>query len=242
MGAKEILSTIEQFESSFDTYRQLIEKNNNEIVQNMSIAWKNMKSEQEVNEKLKATISEQNSELTGLRTESESLENTINELKAKKQDLNSKITELTSTLEKTMGDLKKPQFELETLKSNLQEINTKIEAKESEKTTLDQKKVGNENDLDKLKAEHVKRMEEVEAKIDELSKENFFTNFIIENSDEDIHEVDILAAIMEKGKCQLDEIKRQLDITPIMAVRTIKQLAVKEIINLNEQTNEITMD
>ena len=63
----------------------------------------------------------------------------------------------------------------------------------------------------------------------------------MEHSDQDIHEVDILASIIELGTCKLDEVKKQLDIPPIMAVRTIKQLALKEIINLNEDTNEITL-
>ncbi|MHA1522198.1 MAG: hypothetical protein ACTSRK_18640 [Promethearchaeota archaeon] len=39
----------------------------------------------------------------------------------------------------------------------------------------------------------------------------------------------------------MNEIKKQLDITPIMAVRTIRQLAVQGIIDLNEDTNEMSI-
>jgi DNA-binding MarR family transcriptional regulator len=74
-----------------------------------------------------------------------------------------------------------------------------------------------------------------------LKRANFFTSFIIENSDEDLPEVDIISTIMSQGSCNLDELKKLLDIPPIMAVRTIKQLAVKGIINLDENTNIITM-
>ena len=74
-----------------------------------------------------------------------------------------------------------------------------------------------------------------------MKQKNFFSNFLIENSDDEIHEVGILAKIMEQGKGNLNEIKQQLDVPPIMAVRTIKQLAVKGIINLDEDKNEITL-
>ena len=64
---------------------------------------------------------------------------------------------------------------------------------------------------------------------------------MIENSEEEIPEVDIIATIMAQGSCNLDELKKLLDVPPIMAVRTIKQLAVKGIINLDENTNIITL-
>ncbi|GAG97092.1 unnamed protein product, partial [marine sediment metagenome] len=47
--------------------------------------------------------------------------------------------------------------------------------------------------------------------------------------------------IMAQGSCNLNELKKLLSVPPIMAVRTIKQLAVKGIINLDENTNIITM-
>ena len=74
-----------------------------------------------------------------------------------------------------------------------------------------------------------------------MRQENFFTSYHIENSDEEIHEVDIIATIMEKGSAKLDDLKKLLDVPPIMAVRTIKQLAVKGILNLNENTNTVTL-
>ena len=84
-------------------------------------------------------------------------------------------------------------------------------------------------------------MDELESKINQLRQENFFTSFLIENSDEEIIEVDIIATIMEKGSAKLDDLKKLLDVPPIMAVRTIKQLAVKGILNLNENTNTVTL-
>jgi chromosome segregation ATPase len=241
MSAKEILTLIEQFETAFDTYQQLLKKNSEEIIQNLSTTWKQMKLIQAENEKLKEKIREQNSEITGLRTESEGLDKKLEELKVKKDDLTSKITELTTSLETTTNDLKKPEFELETLTSKLDSVNEQITGKESEKTTLDQRKVDNETRESDLKADYAKKMEDLEKEINETRKKSFFTSFLMENSDEEIHEVDILATIMQKGSVDLDDLKKQLDIPPIMAVRTIKQMAIKGIIILNEDTNKVKL-
>ena len=241
MSSKEILGLIEQFETAFDTYQQLLKKNSDDLLQNLSTTWKQMKTLQTENEKLMETIREQNSEITSLRTESEGLDKQLEELKAKKDELNSKITELTTTLETTTNDLKKPEFELETLTSKLASVNEQITSKESEKTTLDQKKVDNETRESDLKTDYGNKMNELEKQITESKQQNFFTSFLIENSDEDIPEVDILATIMDKGSSNLDDLKKQLDVPPILAVRTIKQMAVKGVLKLNEDTNEVTM-
>jgi chromosome segregation ATPase len=241
VSAKEILALIEQFETAFDTYQQLLKKNSEDIIQNLSTTWKHMKTMQAQNEKLKENIREQNSEITSLRTQAEELDKKLDELKTKKEELSSKITELTTTLESTTNDLKKPQFELETLTTKLDSVNEQINAKESEKTELDQKKVDNESKEADIRKSYANKMDELEKQIKQSKEENFFTAFLIEHSDENYPEVDILATIMEKGSGMLDDLKKQLDVPPIMAVRTIKQMAVKGIINLNEETNEVTL-
>ena len=241
MSSKEILSLIEQFETSFDTYHQLINKHSDTIIKDLSNAWKKMKLVQAENEKLLEKIREQNSEITGLRTESEGVEKKLAETKEKKDELTTKITELTTALETTANDMKKPEFELETLISKVNSINEQITTKESEKTTLDQKKVDNENLEQDMKDDYTKRMADLEKEVAELRQSSFFTSFIMENSDEEIPEVDVLATIMEKGKSSLDALKKLMDIPPILATRTIKQMAVKGIINLDENTNEVSL-
>ena len=241
MSSQEILSLIEQFETGFDTYWQVLQKNNEEVLSQLKSAWRTMQAEQKEGEKIKDKLSTQNSELTELRTKSEELDKTIEGLKAKKDELTAKISELTTTLETSINDLKGPQFELENLEGKLATVNDKITAKDSEKTSLDQKTVENENREIELTETYQKKMDEAEAKINQLRKENFFTSFLIEHSDEEIHEVEILAKIMEKGSSKLDDLKKLLDVPPIMAVRTIKQLAVKGILNLDESTGTVTL-
>lgn len=241
MSSHEILSLIEQFETAFDTYWQVLQKHNEEVLSQIREAWRYMQAEQKEGEGIKEKLATQNSELTELRTKSEELDRTIEGLKVKKEELNTKISELTTSLETTINDLKAPQFELDNLLSKLDGVNEKITAKDSEKTSLDQKTVENENREVELKDTYQKKMENLETKINQMRQENFFTSFLIEHSDEEIIEVSIIAAIMERGSAKLDDLKKMLDVPPIMAVRTIKQLAVKGILNLDENTNTVTL-
>lgn len=242
MSSKEILALIEQFEGAFDTYQQSLQKNNEEIIQHLSLTWKNMQSEQKEIEKLEDTIHKQNSEITGLKIKSEELDKKIIEKKAKRDELTTKITELNKDLETATDELKQPQFELENLVSKIHSLNEKITTKESEKIKLDQIKLDNEQRENELKTTFSKeKLEELDNKLSQLKSDNFFVSFLMEYSDEEIPEVEIVATIMQKGSCNLDDLKKKLDVPPIMAVRTIKQLAVKGIINLDETNNTVSM-
>lgn len=242
MSSKEIMALIEQFEGAFDTYQQSLQKNNEEIIQHLSLTWKNMQSEQKEIEKLEDTIHKQNSEITELKIKSEELDKKIIVKKAKRDELTIKITELNKDLETATDELKKPQFELENLVSKIDSLNEKITTKESEKTKLDQIKLDNEQRENELKTTFSKeKLEELDNKLSQLKSDNFFVSFLMEYSDEEIPEVEIVATIMQKGSCKLDDLKKKLDVPPIMAVRTIKQLAVKGIINLDETNNTVSM-
>jgi hypothetical protein len=137
--------------------------------------------------------------------------------------------------------MNKPKLSLETLTSKLDSINEKINIKEKESTDLDQRKVDNENKEAEIQTSYEKKMENLDKKLNQLKLNNFFTSFLIEHSDEEIPEVDILSLIMLQGSCKLDDLKKQLDYPPIMSVRTIKQLTLAGIINLDESSGKITM-
>ncbi len=241
MSAEEILAQIEQFETAFDAYNQKMQSNMKEFSEKLSSIWKNMKILKDENSALVETIKEQDANLMTLGTESESLDKKIQELKTSKEELTSKCSELSTELERLTSKQKEPEFKLINSHSKLSKVNEGIETRESEKNQLEQKKLENIQLEQQKKDEFEQKSVEIEKRIGKLRKQNFFTSFVIENSDQDIFEVDILATILEKGKCNMNEMKKQLDLTPIMAVRTIKQLAVQGIINLNEDTDEISL-
>lgn len=239
---KEVFSLIEQLETSFDGYLQAIQKNNENMLYNLSYTKKMIKTEEEEVERLEENIESQNSELTELKIKSEDLDKKIYTLKSTKEELTSKISDLKHTLERLDNDLKTPKLELEDLLSKLNSLNEKISKKEQKKTELDQKKIDNETREKNLRTTYTEeKMEELNQKLAQLKRNNYFTTFLIENSEEEIPEVPIIATIMDESSVKLDDLKKLLDVPPIMAIRTIKQLAVKGIINIDENTNIVTM-
>jgi len=239
---KDIIGSISSLEKYFDEYQQTFQKNSENIIQNLSSTWKLMKLEHVDLQKIENNIEIQKNELTGLKIKSDDLNKKIKSLKSTKDESLSKVSELKGTLERINDDLKAPKVELENLLSKLNTINEKIASKELEMSQLDQKKIDNENRENQLKTTYSEqKMEDLNKKLTHLKRDNYFTSFLIENSKEEIPEVDIIATIMTQGSCNLDELKKLLDVPPIMAVRTIKQLAVKGIIKLDEDTNIITM-
>ena len=239
---KTVLGLIEQLESTFDEYLQSFKKNTDEILNNIGNSWKNLKLEQEEIKKIDENIEKQKSELTELKIILEEIDKKVEGLKVNKEELTSKITELTNTRNRLQSDLEGPKMEINDITSKLNSINNKISVKESEKNALEQKKIDNENRESQLKTMYTEeKMQDLNFKLAQLKRNNFFTSFLMDNSEEKIPEVDIIATIMTQGSCNLDELKKLLDVPPIMAVRTIKQLAVKGIINLDEDTDIITI-
>ncbi|MHA1240827.1 MAG: hypothetical protein ACTSQU_08525 [Promethearchaeota archaeon] len=242
LNLNDILGTVEMLEKFFDEYQQSLKKNSENIIQNLSLTWKKMQLELEDVKKLEETIEIQNNELTELNTKSDDLAKKIDVLKSSKNGLQAKILELQKSTEQISDDFKGPKLELEDLQSKLKNVNNKIVTKENDNNLLDQKKIDNENRERHLRTEYSDdKMKALDLKLDHLKRNNYFTSFLIENSQEELSEVDILATIIAEGSCNLNELKKLLSVPPIMAVRTIKQLAVKGIINLDEDTNIITM-
>lgn len=239
---KDVLGLIEQLESTFDEYLQSFKKNTDEILNNIGNSWKNLKLEQEEIKKIDENIENQKSIITELKIKSEEIDKRVSGLKADKEELTSKINKLKNNLNRLQSDLEAPKMELDDITSKLESINEKTSPKESEKNALEQMKIDNENKESQLKTMYTEdKMYDLNNRLAQLKRNNFFTSFIMENSEEEIPEVDIIATIMTEGSCHLDELKKLLDVPPIMAVRTIKQLAVKGIINLDENTNIITI-
>ena len=239
---KSILTDIEQLERNFDEYIQAFHKDSESVLQNLKNTWKMIQLEHVEVKKHEETINNQNSEITKLKITVEDLTKKVDNLKTINEELISKNTEHNGNIERLNSEFTSPSMELEETLSKLNTLNQKITNLENENNDLEQKKIFNENQESQLKTLYTEeKMEELNQKLQILKRNNYFTSFLIENSEVEIPEVDILATIMSQGSCDLDELKKLLDIPPIMAVRTIKQLAVKGIIKLDEETNIVTL-
>ena len=239
---KSVLNLIEQLEKNFDEYIQAFRKNSDSIVESLNHTWKMIKLEQDEVQKHEQMINNQASEIMKLKLSLEDLRKKLNNLKSINEDLLNKNAEFNSTIERLKNEFTTPSMELEEILSKLNTLNQKITNLENENIDMEQKKIDNENRESQLKTLYTEeKMEDLNNKMLVLKRNNFFTSFLIENSEIEIPEVDIIATIMSQGSCDLDELKKLLDVPPIMAVRTIKQLAVKGIIKLDEDNNIVTL-
>ena len=239
---KTLLTDIEQLEKNFDEYVQAFHKNSESVIQNIRNTWKMINIEQDEITKHEETINNQNSEITKLKITLEDLTKKVENLRSINEELMSKNSEFGSTIERLSNEFTAPSMELEEILSKLKTLNQKITNLENENNDSEQKKLDNENRESKLKTLYTEeKMQELDQNLQILKRNNFFTSFLIENSEVEIPEVDIIATIMSQGSCDLEELKKLLDVPPIMAVRTIKQLAVKGIIKLDDDTNIVTL-
>ena len=182
---KDILGSIEQLEKYFDEYQQSIQKNSENIIQNLSLTWKRMKKEEYAIKILEEKIEVQNNELTELKIKSEDLDKKLENLKSSKNELQSKASEAKDSYEQIQDALKIPALELENLLSKLNSINEKITTKENDNSQLDQKKINNENREKQLRTLYTEeKMQELDFKLKHLKRNNYFTSFLIENSKE----------------------------------------------------------
>ena len=177
-------------------------------------------------------------------------ESEIMTLLKKKQNNEKKNKELTEENSKKLQEFNsKHSHEFEKLRLNhsqeLEELKTiyskKIEDIKKEKNDkLEIFKGDYEKDFYEFIEEWPKIIEELKDNARNFEKNNFFLLFLIDNSKGKIPEFEILEKVVEKEKYLLEDLKKNIDIPPILTVRIIKQLAAKNIIEFNEKTNEIS--
>lgn len=144
-------------------------------------------------------------------------EELINERKM----LNEKLQTVNSAIQQLKSDITRRREKMSEVIKSSQELElkfkTELEEKESEK-------------------------KQFEEQIRTLEAGNPVISFLLEESAEDIPEVDILAAVMKLDKTNKDLLKEELDgiLSPVIITRTLGRMAEKNIINYDESRDIIT--
>ncbi|MFX1315422.1 MAG: hypothetical protein ACFE9T_06125 [Promethearchaeota archaeon] len=191
----------------------------------------------------------------------------INGLELKISESRKSLENLDADLIKTREEQENYKIEMKNLKSNISakesekgvleqkknnneqkkneillEMSKKLESiKEDHFNKIEKFKEECSNKFEELKFSWSKKLDDEKYQISKFSKENFFTSFLIDHTDEKIPELDIITTVIEKKQCNLDDLKNTIDIPPILALRTIKQMALKKIIHLDEDTNIVSV-
>ncbi|MHA2054312.1 MAG: hypothetical protein ACW99F_12010, partial [Candidatus Hodarchaeales archaeon] len=115
-------------------------------------------------------------------------------------------------IEKNKNEIKNLENEIEQTKKNREEYQEKIgvlEKKLSEEINLKESEIAT-----------------LSGKISIIQKENGVLSFLLEESAEDIPEVEILADLMKNGRSTQDQLKKSLEskISPVMITRTLGRM------------------
>lgn len=195
---------------------------------------------------LQNRIRELKSEIDTIKGSHEEIDNNLSKSKEELENIKSKLKILESNLsakesEKEVLEQKKKDNEekhrnaLLTYSRKLDDFKIKINKnlEEFDKVSLD--------NIKEIKDQWSKKLIDLEKQFNDLKRDNFFTLFLIENYGENIPELEIISILAEKQNCNLDELKNQIDLPPILAIRTIKQMEVKAILKIDEESYTVSI-
>jgi len=146
-------------------------------------------------------------------------------------------------LEETHNEKKVLSEKLETTKKEIEKIKNEISMRREKiayfvKTNQDLE-LKFQTELDTKDVEN-KKLEEV---IKELEAENAVITYLLEESAEDIPEVDILAAVMKLGRTNKEQLKQELEgiISPVLITRTIGRMTEKNLLIIDESRDIVSL-
>ena len=134
-------------------------------------------------------------------------------------------------------------------------LSTEAVQKEIQKIKLDieNRKIGISDYQKKILALEQQLTEETERKkqdravlsksIQEIQKQNSTQSFLLEESAEDIPEVEILAELMKQEQVTKEQLKQSLDgrVSPVIVTRTVGRMIEKELIKFNDRNDTLTI-
>ncbi|MFX0183899.1 MAG: hypothetical protein ACFE95_12515 [Candidatus Hodarchaeota archaeon] len=146
-------------------------------------------------------------------------------------------------IEETHNEKKVLSEKLDTTRKEIEKIKNEISMRREKiayfiKTNQDLE-LKFQTELDTKDTEN-KKLEEV---IKKLEAENAVISYLLEESAEDIPEVDILAAVMKLGRTTKEQLKQELEgiISPVLITRTIGRMAEKDLLNIDESRDIISL-
>ncbi|MFX1504483.1 MAG: hypothetical protein ACFFDC_00045 [Promethearchaeota archaeon] len=188
-------------------------------------------------------ITEQEAKISSLQEEINSKANLKEELVRKQINTSEELQAKRNRSDEIQVEIKDITGALQTINDEINNLKTEITQKRERIAAL----IKENQDLEiKLKTEiEEKEAENLELKkeLDALKAENAVISFLLEESAEDIPEVDILAAVMKLGKTSKDELKKSLEgkISPVIITRTLGRMAEKDLLHYNESNDVISI-
>ena len=193
-------------------------------------------------EAVDAQIVEQKAKIASFKDNIITSKNSITNRKQR----NSENIEEVQEKESLFRDLEREQEYLisstEAIQKEIQKIKIDIENRKIGISDY-QKKI---HDLEQQLTEETERKEQERAvlakSIQEIQNQNSIQSFLLEESAEDIPEVEILAELMKQEQVTKEQLKHSLEgrISPVIVTRTVGRMIEKDLIKFNERNDTLT--
>ena len=194
-------------------------------------------------EAVDAQLTEQEAKIAANQEEISNKVNLKEELIRRQTNFAKEAQQKEIGLEETHNEKKVLSEKLETTRKEIEKIKNEISMRREKiayfvKTNQDLE-LKFQTELDTKDVEN-KKLEEI---IKELEAENAVITYLLEESAEDIPEVDILAAVMKLGRTNKEQLKQELEgiISPVLITRTIGRMAEKNLLIVDESRDIISL-
>ncbi len=158
-------------------------------------------------------------------------------------------TEHIEEIQKKDVDLRELEREQESVILTTEAVEKKIQKIRLE---VDNRKIAISDYRKKIQTLEQQLLEEAEKKeqergelvktIQEIQNENKIQSFLLEESAEDLPEVEILAELMKQERITTEQLKQSLDgrISPVIVTRTVGRMIEKNLIVFNDRNDTLT--
>lgn len=187
-------------------------------------------------------ITEQEAKISSLQDEINSKANLKEEIVRKQANYEGELQAKKVRLEEIQIENNNIAETLQTTNNEIDNLKSEISQKREKIATLT---ITNQELEMKLKTEiDAKEAENIELRkeLDTLKANNAVISFLLEESDEDIPEADILAAVMNLGQTTKEQLKKTLEgqISPVMITRTLGRMAERNLLKYDESNDIIS--
>jgi len=153
----------------------------------------------------------------------------LQEKEAFLRDLERDQDSVILSTEAVQREIQKIKLDIENRKIGISDYQKKIHTLEEQLTEETEKKEQERAVLSKT--------------IQEIQNQNSIISFLLEESAEDIPEVEILAELMRQERITKEQLKQSLDgrISPVIVTRTVGRMIEKNLINFNDRNDMLTI-
>ncbi|PWI49666.1 hypothetical protein CEE45_00625 [Candidatus Heimdallarchaeota archaeon B3_Heim] len=190
-------------------------------------------------EAVDADITAQEAKMASLKDDIESKKSLVKNLKQKQAQVIEEEQNREIRTREIDRELQTVQVNSETIKKEIE--NAKLDV-DNTKISISDYGLKMQNLESKLTQEIEQKKQEntlLTQEIRQIQDENGILSFLLEESAEDIPEVEILAELMRKGRITMDQLKKSLEgrTSPVIITRTIGRMMEKGLITFHE-TND----